>query len=123
MPKLHPKNRKNNDKKISKIKRLIAGLLILITLGNYLGYFPLEDYIIQRALAQAENGADNAEEEPNNPVENEARNKLGLIAILVEEGLMDDFAIRNRVTTYAESAQSRMPHSKSLILEVWRTHL
>lgn len=92
--------------------------MILITLGNNLGYLPIKDYVIQRALAQAENEVAQSIEKPVNPVNNEDENKLGLIAILVEEGLMDDFALRSRIMTYANSAQERTPHSKSFVMEV-----
>lgn len=79
---------------------------------------PIEDFVIQRALANNEIEGENEEEESQNPVDNEDRNELGLIAILVEDGLMDDFDLRSRIMTYAESAQGRIPHSKSFVMEV-----
>ena len=69
--------------------------------------------MLQKALAEAEN-----EEEIT--VENTQEKKLGLIAILVQEELMDDFALRSRIMTYANSSQERIPHSKSLVIEVPR---
>lgn len=114
MPELYTKTGKNNQKIIIKIKRLIAGFIALIMLGNHLGYLPMQDYIVQRALAQAESGQVQAPSEP----QDEDRNKLGLIAILVEKELLDDFGMRSRIMTYANSAQERIPHSKSFVMEV-----
>ncbi len=81
--------------------------------GNHLGYLPIQNFIVKRALAQAEIKTP----EPPKPAEDN-QNKLGIIAILVEEDLLDDFAMRSRVMTYANSAQQRIPHSKSFVMEV-----
>lgn len=104
--------------KITKIKRLIAGLLILVNLGNYLDYLPFRDFVVPKALAADENEPIMQPISLINPADSEDHNKLGLIAILAEEGLMDDFDVRGRIMTYANSAQQRIPHSKSLVIEV-----
>jgi len=70
---------------------------------NQWGVFPVQASWVPEAHA-AEN------EIPNN--------QLGLIAILVEEELMDDFDMRSRVMTYAENAQSRVEHSKAFVVEI-----
>ncbi len=87
-------------------------------MGNYLDYLPFQDFVVQKALAQAEIEDVQIPVQTINPAENEDLNKLGLIAILVEDGLMDDFDMRGRIMTYANSAQKRTPHSKSFVLEV-----
>ncbi len=87
------------NKKIEKIKRLIAGLLIMVVLGNQTGQFPFD---VPDVYAD--------DDSPND--------QLGIIAILVEEELMSDFAMRARIMTYAENAQSRVPHSKAFVMEV-----
>lgn len=79
---------------------------------------PLQDFVVQKALAADENQVIAQPEKVVNPVDSEDHNKLGLIAILVEDGLMDDFDVRGRVMTYANSAQQRIPHSKSFVIEV-----
>ena len=79
-------------------------MLIAITFGNFLQYLPAQAFAIPEAHAADE------EEVPND--------QLGLIAILVEESLMQDFDMKSRIMTYAENAQSRTPHSKALVLEV-----
>ncbi len=81
-------------------------------------YVPLRDFVVQRALAQAEIEEKQQAIIPVNPVNNEDQNKLGIIAILVEKELIDDFALRSRIMTYADSAQKRTPHSKVFVMEV-----
>ncbi|MFH1410356.1 MAG: S-layer homology domain-containing protein [Patescibacteria group bacterium] len=81
---------------------------------------PLRDFVIQRALAAAETDSKQPTVTTTNPVDNKNRDRLDLIAILVEKGLMDDFAIRSRILTYADSAQQRTPHSKAFVMEVDR---
>ena len=85
-------------------------------LGNYLDYLPTQEFFIKNALAA--NTVIETEENETETADYDAHNKLGLIAVLVEEGLMDDQMIRARIFTYAMNAQSRVPHSKAFILEV-----
>ncbi|MBN2174536.1 MAG: hypothetical protein JW731_10400, partial [Bacteroidales bacterium] len=114
MPELYAKNRqKLFNQTITKINRFIAGLLTLIFIGNHLGYLPIQKYIIQRALAET----DEPVFELENPPEKD-RDQLGLITLLVEENLLDDFDLRSRIMTYADSVQQRIPHSKAFIMEV-----
>lgn len=97
----------HKNKKIKKIKRAIAGLLIAVSLGNYLDYLPTEIFAVPQVKA--------AQEEEENELKN---NELALIAILVEEGLMGDLNLRTRIMTYAKNAQSRISHSKAFVIEV-----
>lgn len=79
----------------------------------------MEQMTAQNALADSGNPAPEVvPKDPDPEVKKETGNKLGLIAILVEDSLMSDFDMRSRVMTYAKSAQERIPHSKSFVMEV-----
>lgn len=79
---------------------------------------PFRDFVVQRALAADENPTVQPPKIEVNPANLQTNDKLGLIAILVEDSLMNDFDVRGRIMTYADSAQQRIPHSKSFVLEV-----
>ena len=81
--------------------------------SNYLGYLPVRDFIAPKALAES----DEPVFELEHPIE-ETRDKLGLIAILVENDLLANYSVRSRIMTYADSAQQRIPHSKSFVIGV-----
>lgn len=93
-------------------------MLIAINLGDYLGYLPMENLLVPKAYAQAGNQTVQAINAPAQPVDLTKHNELGIIAILAEKSLMDDFNVRSRIMTYASSVQKRIPHSKSVVLEV-----
>ena len=44
--------------------------------------------------------------------------EIGLIAILVEDSLLDDGALKSRIFDYAKNAQNRMPHSQAMVMGI-----
>jgi uncharacterized repeat protein (TIGR01451 family) len=79
-------------------------------LGNQLSYLETPLFNAKKVQAQAEKQT--FDPKPT------GEEKISLIAILVEKELMDNSNLDKRITTYAQNAQSRIPHSKALILEI-----
>lgn len=121
------KDKPSPKTKIQKFKRFIAGLLVCVMLGNQL------DIVVPLAQAQAAAGTltlspvatagAKAKKTLNPPAP-----RMGLVAVLVENPLLDDkeiydsggdkMTLRERIFEYAENIQRRMPHTRAIVVGI-----
>lgn len=78
---------------------------------NQLAYLGLSPF--QAAKANAQTLSKTSIQEPY-----ENHNEHGLIAILVENSLLDDAILKDYIFAYAQNAQDRVPHSKAFVMEI-----
>lgn len=88
-----------------------------MNLANFLDYLPFHEFAVPRTYAD-EGELELAEVLETTEEILKDHNELGIIAILVEESLMDNFGIGSSVMTYAENIQASTPHSKAVVIEV-----
>ncbi len=113
------KTKKQKPKNIPNFKRFTAGMLAAVMLVNQLQFFALESLLYTRAHAQ---GIPEAQAQENEGDE------LGLIAVLVDERLIDDSrqyttdgstnTLTEHVFAFAQNMQDRVAHSKAMVIPV-----
>lgn len=97
---------------------------MLVLLSSNLNGIDLSEFVVKEAYAQG--GGSQAAQPQAGPIQNHT--ELGLIAILVENSLLNDPAtyatqgssatLQQRIFEYAQNAQNRTPHSRALVIGV-----
>ena len=88
-------------------------------LGNQLGHLNLSEFVVPKAYASSTKSSASP---------NVNHNELNIVAILVEDSLLDDktnyttsgskSTLREHVFAYAQNIQKRLPHTKAIVIGV-----